>query len=137
MKKPIFLPIITALLGSFVGPIAAMFPFSLFPPAAVAAVIIGSVHGAIGGFLLGLFFLHISKTHHWEELLNIRQWKRVLLIMMIGVGCAVIELIIFVILFNEKFPDKLETALFFAYAGAVTALVLWSIIIKDNLTKQS
>ncbi len=125
--KPIFLPIITAVISGLVGPILAVFPMSLIPPVALGAIFIGGITAFEGGLILGILFLLIPKDK-FLALLAMQRWKRILLIALIGGVCAAVQEIPDTKLFDSKLSEILEIILWHAYAGALTALALWPVI---------
>jgi hypothetical protein len=103
--KPVFLPIITAVISGFAGPILAIFPMSIIPPIAIAAILIGGITAFEGGLVLGIIFLLIPQGK-FLALLTMQRWKRILLIALIGGFCAAVQEIPDTRLFDSKLSWK-------------------------------
>lgn len=138
MRKAL-LPVATALMGALVGPFAVTFPFSIFIPIGLVAFWVGYPLAAFGGLLFGAAFSLMSpgKLRRLGEQTRV---KRLASVAVLGAFCgATCFLLLPIVMCAQAAVDSCEldwnqysgnmgVALYLAYGGALSALVMWPIV---------
>ena len=137
--RRVLLPITTALIGALVGPFAVTFPFSIFVPIGLVALMVGYLLAAFGGLLFGLVF-SVMPPNKLHRLTTETRIKRLSLVAFSGAVCGAVCFLLLPLAlcarvgattcelgWNQYWGNK-GVALLFAYGGALSALVMWPLV---------